>query len=846
MYMLCISVHFLGMEYKAEIRLGHAFRACGSIDKACEHYEKAESLSQSEDQKNLAFIFQQICTYAMGHNTEALSKLNPLVGNTSLSKFTEGMLKQALGNIYRSTANWHSAICFFEEAIELADGMGDKPRAAERRAELGRVYRSSGQYQHALDLQKQFYDLALLRGDIASLAAACGYMGFTNFSLTKPDFDAAVTYLATRLSLSEQLEDRQGFRWCLNNIGKCYLSIKHPSIALELFKQSLEIAKELNDLLGEGTAYGNMGTACRALERHKDAVKYHMLYAENAQQRLDTGGVAIMQNELTLDYLLLNNLNMARKYAILALQTGLEIRARLAKEDDVLKISNFEKNQAKTYGMLQYILAKQDLKEACLIVAEMGRARALADTVGRRSKVQSDFLTKIGNIVEKEGNLSPEALAEAMTEIGGLVNRLKSNLVVYSLVENPVAKVKETYLYTWLVKSQEGDFNHVEVYFRSVLLSQDKAAEEAFTLNEGYFNSLMREVGVTESSLLPLNSQQCSSTGTDKAVGSGVDEATRDIVIKSQRKQNNAQEDKLSQLYTLLISPVESLLSRDNEIDAPRVIFIPHGHLFNIPFAALKGPNCYAIEQFVVSISPSLYLLHLSSHEAMTACHPHSSPDLKALTVGNPKMPFEAIRQLPGAENEASSIHSILGGKLLCGSSATKAEVVAQLPDHNIIHLATHAILGDSLTEHLSGLHDSDAHKDGDYSIKGAVVLAKSDASCSGILTSTEIQKMHLKSELVVLSCCRTGLGKVTGDGILGLSRSIMSAGTNSLIVTLWSIRDDSTASLMEHFYLQYKVHRDAPYALREAMLHLVKKGYSPAHWGAFCILGVSPRIATK
>lgn len=836
-------IFYSGMEYNAQLLLGHAFRASGCIDKACEHYQIAESLSQeqNDDQKILAFIFQHICIYAKGQNTEALSKLRPLVGNPSLSKFTEGILKQALGNICRSTASWHSAITFLEESIKLAHDMGDLARAAERSAELGRVYRSSGQYQRALELQKQFYDFALSRGDLSSLAAACGYLGFTTYSLTQPDFDKAVVYLATRLSLSEELEDRQGFRWCLNNIGKCYLDLKHPSIALQLFTQSAEIAKELNDLLGEGTAYGNMGTACRALNKHEEAVIYHTYYAENALKRLDTGGVAIMQNELALDHLLLGDLNRARTYALLALQTGFEIRARLAKEDDVLKISNFEKNQAKTYAMLQHILAKQGLKEACLLISEMGRARALADLVERRSKVQSDFLAKISCIVEKDGSLSHEAVQEAMVEIGKLVSKLKSNLVVYSLVESPASQIKETYLYTWLIKTQSVH-DQVEVHFRSVLLSEDEVAESAFTFNEGYFNSLMREVGVKESSLTPFDIAKLSSE-VDKEVCPGVDGATRDIVIQSQEEQNDAQEDKLSQLHAVLISPIESLITKENEADTPRIIFIPQSYLFNIPFPALKGPKFYAIEQFVISMSPSIYLLHLASQKSMASCHP---TDVKALTVGNPKMPLEAIHQLPGAENEASSINSIINGKLLCGLSATKAEVTAHLPHYNIIHLATHAILGDSLAEHLSNVSDSNTHKDGDYSIKGAVVLAKSDASCSGILTSTEIQKMSLKSELVVLSCCRTGCGKVTGDGILGLSRSIISAGADSLIVTLWSIYDESTAKLMKHFYLQYKEHRDAPFALRQAMLQLVKNGYNLAHWGAFCLLGVSPKIITS
>ena len=827
------------MDYKIELLLGHAFRAAGNVGKAREHYKKAEShvsLSSGEDSKLLAFIYQQMCTYEMGKNTEALSNLSPLVGNPSLSNFSVGVLKEALGSIYRSIANWHSAVKFFEESIHLAVEAGDEVRVAKRKAVLGRVYRASGQYQRALELQKQFHDFALSRGDVAGLAAACGFIGFTNYSLAQPDYENAVMYLATRLNLSTQLEDRQGFRWCLNNIGKCYLGLNRPEVSLELFKVSADIAKELNDLLGEGTAYGNMGTACRALKRHREAVMYHLLYAENADKRLDTGGVAIMQNELALDHLLVGDLDSARKYSLLALKTGLEIRARLSQEDDVLKISNFDKNQAKTYAMLQYILVRQGLIEASLLVSEMGRARALADLVKKGSKVPSDFLDKIDQIVDEEGNLSCVAVAEAMKEVGQLVRKLKSFLVIYSLVDNPIAETdRETSLYTWLVQCQED--SQVEVTFRSVALGKVEAAEKSFTLNEGYYSSLMREVGVKESNLVSLDCQELPETPTTdkKSCGPDADGAMRDI--KRRKKKVDTGEDKLTQLHNLLVSPIADCIARKGADDVLRVIFVPQSHLFNVPFPALKGPKGYMIEQFVMSLSPSMYFLHLASGKAMSSSSPR--PDIKALIVGDPQMPLESISQLPGARTEANTIVSIIGGKLLCGASASKAEVVAHLPCYNVVHLATHAMLGSSVSE----LDTSDEHKDGDYSIKGAVVLAKSDTSCSGILTSPEIQRISLSSELVVLSCCRTGRGKVTGDGILGLSRSIISAGADSLIVTLWAIHDSSSPVLMEHFYLHYKESRDGPSALREATLHLIKNGYGPAHWGAFCFLGVSPGI---
>ena len=133
----------------------------------------------------------------------------------------------------------------------------------------------------------------------------------------------------------------------------------------------------------------------------------------------------------------------------------------------------------------------------------------------------------------------------------------------------------------------------------------------------------------------------------------------------------------------------------------------------------------------------------------------------------------------------------------------TKEVVQALLPTSSVIHLATHAThatLADSIAEQLQLEETTDAEIEGDYSIKGAIVLSKSPPTCSGILTSSKILTASLiRCELMTLSCCRTGCGKVTGDGILGLSRAVLVAGANCLIPTLWAIEDDSTLSSCIH-----------------------------------------------
>ena len=122
-----------------------------------------------------------------------------------------------------------------------------------------------------------------------------------------------------------------------------------------------------------------------------------------------------------------------------------------------------------------------------------------------------------------------------------------------------------------------------------------------------------------------------------------------------------------------------------------------------------------------------------------------------------------------------------------------------------MIHLATHGLLDDIRQ----------------LGIPGAVALAPSDDD-NGFLTAGEIYDMKLNADLVVLSACSTGQGKITGDGVIGLSRCLIAAGVKSVIVSLWSVSDLSTALLMVKFYQILQQGVAATVALNEAQRWLL------------------------
>jgi CHAT domain-containing protein len=115
------------------------------------------------------------------------------------------------------------------------------------------------------------------------------------------------------------------------------------------------------------------------------------------------------------------------------------------------------------------------------------------------------------------------------------------------------------------------------------------------------------------------------------------------------------------------------------------------------------------------------------------------------------------------------------------------------------------------------------------------------DAVEDGLLQVYEIFNLKLNADLVVLSACKSGLGKkVRGEGLIGLTRAFMYAGAPSVVVSLWSVVDRSTASLMVKFYETLNQAGDKAEALRQAKLKMIQNPLyaHPYYWAPFVLIG--------
>ena len=191
---------------------------------------------------------------------------------------------------------------------------------------------------------------------------------------------------------------------------------------------------------------------------------------------------------------------------------------------------------------------------------------------------------------------------------------------------------------------------------------------------------------------------------------------------------------------------------------------------------------------------------------------------IKVLAVGNPDL-GNYNYDLPLAELEAQSIRwNYPDMDILTGRKATKEWFVDNISNYGIIHLAAHGEF-DELNPLFSSL------------------WLASERSDNRRLTVSEVFGLEINADLVTLSACQTGLGKLEAGELIGLNRAFIYAGTHAFVSALWRVDDLSTSVMMKHFYRNY-VTLDKAKSLRRAQLIVKKEFPHPSYWAGFSLVG--------
>ncbi|NEO91069.1 MAG: CHAT domain-containing protein, partial [Moorea sp. SIO3G5] len=311
--------------------------------------------------------------------------------------------------------------------------------------------------------------------------------------------------------------------------------------------------------------------------------------------------------------------------------------------------------------------------------------------------------------------------------------------------------------------------------------------------------------------------------------------------------------DAARELEEVILAPIRAQIGNSNHL-----IISPDGALNLIPFEALVDKN----NQFLIE---NLTFTYLTSGRDVLRFPVQTRSQQRPVLIADPifgkpgetvqlaqnptrsgNWPQRKLPPLPGTRDEAEAIAEILPqAQIRLGRQATEA-VIKQAHRPSILHIATHGFFEgnqrvDSLVEKNPLLRSRLTLLNSGLVLAGVQNYQSgnlADVVQDGVLTALEASGLNLYgSELVVLSACETGLGELSqGEGVYGLRRALVLAGSQSQVISLWQVDDESTKELMVSYYHKLNQGLGRSEAMRQAQLEMQQnqKYQHPYFWAAF------------
>lgn len=798
------EVKAAALEGSALTSVGRVYDILGEPEQALAHYRQAlERLRATGNRSGEARTLNHIglLQQELGEVQEALAQFGQAL---EVFRSLEDARWQAYvlhneGLVYQSVGEWARALSCHEEALRLRRGLGDPREEASTLTNLGVVERALGRLKEASEAQRRALDLYREAGDRWGEGVALTQLGRT--ALEEGDrpaalaaFDRAVEMLGAAGSLADQAE-------ALCQRGEAYVEMGQAGKALESLGPALDLARSV----GHG-----------ALE-----AKARYLLAE-AEHRLGHPGAALA-------------------HVGAALEIFESLRTRVGGDPELRSSFSAAKHHA-------YELQVALLMEAHRLEPRAGHDReALEASERARARTLLELLNEAGvdagqgdpRLLERRASLqrrldakTERALRERPQNADQRQALEEERLAVLRDLDTVEAEIREgNPAYAALTRPEPLGVPGIQALLdpETLMLSYSLGEERSFLW------------AVTAESLasfeLPGRAILEEEARRFHEDLSGFDPAARG------REAEGA-----ADLGRLLLGPVTDRLG------TKRLVVVPDGALEYVPFGALAAP-VPILQNHEIVVLPSASALAVQRR--ILARRPASTRPLAVLAdpVFDPRDPRVAagagpssgdrpasaersggeeapvFERLPGSRREAEAIAALApGGASLVALDfdASRGRVQGEgLSAFRVIHFATHGIL-DAAHPALSGLALSMVDRQG--------------RPQDGFLHLRDVYGLRLNADLVVLSGCRTALGReVRGEGLLGLTRGFFYAGAPRVIASLWRVEDQATAALMSRFYRGLWAEGLRPAAaLRAAQLSLrqERRWRDPYFWAGFVLEG--------
>lgn len=772
--------------------------------------------------------------YSFRHDDETAIKLHRqareifrLIGDHQSEAITLNGIAQAYQNLHE----YDLALKHYQEALEQFQENGSADFASVNLCQIGAVYNESGDTTQALTYYEKCANASRAAGKDRILAYATDFIAA--LLAQKGQRTEALDRYDKLLKYYNEINDRRGQALILNNLGDLHLSWGDIPKALEFYDQALPVSKQAGENGVEIATLYNLAKAERAAG-NPDAALTHVkesidviegLRSNLASPNLRSAYFAGNRRHYDLYVQLLMELNQERPdkdYAATALLASENSRARSLREmlaemgTDIRK--GLDDATLKRERELQQLLSAEGQDQAAL--------KSKDQTPNDKQTPDLDLLRAEYEEIQakiRHHNPNYESLLQpSLLKLSEIQSLLDDNTLVLEYF------LGSDESYVWAISN-----NSLNAYKLPAKARIDAAALEFYqlltarqhvegTLDQGYqarVEAADKKFGTTSRNLSQMLLGPVAQQLGDKRL----------LIVAEGALQYTS--------FDALPDPVQNAATKAPEdqpllISRHEIVFLPSVSTL-VAIRADHRPRNVSSNVVAVFADPVFTASDGRLHSNQNANRQLVAPDYSQSTEASIAVASQkrsGLNRLVYTSEEAAGIQRVVPQGLLLaeGFDATRDRVVSeQTGTFKILHFATHGLINAEHPE-LSGI---------------VLSMHKADGSAqNGFLQLHDIYRLNLSADLTVLSACNTALGKdVKGEGLIGLTRGFMYAGSRSVVASLWEVDDSATAALMENFYSAMMHDGLTPAAALRSAKEAVRKqpGWQhPYFWAGFVLQG--------
>lgn len=822
--------------------LGGTYDSRGEYSKALEYYKRSlpyfrginRSRNVAISLKNIGVVYQELSLYdkALEYYKRSL-EIRKEIGSVYLL----AVIYNSIGTVQRNLGNYDQALVSYKKSLELSQRAGTPSREATTFNSIGLLYKQLGEYNKALNYYQESLAIKKETSNFSSIAVTSKNIGKLLWEQEK--YEEAAPYYQKALEIRQQIGNPYDIASSLNTMVDLALQENDYEKARTYAHKIQAIGDSTDNYQIRQYATRYLGKIHSLAEQTRKAISYYQKayayskYLDPDKKKNSLINLAVKYNKINSD--------SAVVYGQKAVDIIEQFRSNAGAISELKsgyfgQYSNFYKRLAS--WVIEY---NSDISRAYKLV-EQAKARSLSDELAQAAQ---NIDRQLPNEIRLERNQKRNRIDELYTQLESTINEKKRRQLReqirmaeldYAAYENKLHSENPQ------IKSLQPPESISLERAQEITGDQTAVLEYAVTENKLLiFLITSQDVHVEQFSLSDKEDQKLAAQLTSWVAG------FKDAILSNASRTVLRSESQ--KLYDVLIKPFEDMLA-----NYANLIIVPDGALAYLPFEALSKGDQYLIENFRIKYMPSLTSLTLLEE-------PKPIDRKKLLAVagsqfseGNSRsVKTNSLPSLPSTLIEVDSIAAHFNQVSMLKNNEVSERAFKNLLKENqyrYIHLATHGVIDENRPGR-SGLA---------LSTEGEITASSKE---DGMLRSSEIFGLKISSDMVVLSACNTGLGKVVeGEGMLGMQRSFFYAGTSTVVVSLWNVYDRSTASFMNTFYkalLQNKSEESwmdnmlrwigwdesMPFGQKAAAMHKAKLEMikhplfnHPIYWAPFIVVG--------